>query len=173
MSKGLLNSFKNGTIPETVKNTDEKVKEEVVATPVEPVKEESELDKLKRELEEARRRAEEAEGARDRALAEAKEAKKKTSSPKATEYYTKDATICIRLNWARKRFCKEMSKKIGVEGGIGGYINYLIAADMRVNPDIKALAESKEGKDFPYQSSREQSKTEYDENYVVEQHFKK
>ena len=39
--------------------------------------------------------------------------------------------------------------------------------------DIKALAESKEGKDFPYQSSREQSKTEYDENYVVEQHFKK
>ena len=80
MSKGLLNSFKNGTIPETVKNTDEKVKEEVVATPVEPVKEESELDKLKRELEEARRRAEEAEGARDRALAEAKEAKKKTSS---------------------------------------------------------------------------------------------
>ena len=97
MSKGLLNSFKNGTIPETVKNTDEKVKEEVVATPVEPVKEESELDKLKRELEEARRRAEEAEGARDRALAEAKEAKKKTSSPKQTEYYTKDATICIRL----------------------------------------------------------------------------
>ena len=66
-----------------------------------------------------------------------------------------------------------MSKKIGVEGGIGGYINYLIAADMRVNPDIKALAESKEGKDFPYQSSREQSKTEYDENYVVEQHIKK
>ena len=173
MSKGLLNSFKNGTIPETVKNTDEKVKEEVVATPVEPVKEESELYKLKRELEEARRRAEEAEGARDRALAEAKEAKKKTSSSKPTEYYTKDATICIRLNCARKRFCKEMSKKIGVEGGIGGYINYLIAADMRVNPDIKALAESKEGKDFPYQSSREQSKTEYDENYVVEQHFKK
>ena len=173
MSKGLLNSFKNGTIPETVKNTDEKVKEEVVATPVEPVKEESELDKLKRELEEARRRAEEAEGARDRALAEAKEAKKKTSSPKQTEYYTKDSTICIRLNCARKRFCKEMSKKIGVEGGIGGYINYLIAADMRVNPDIKALAESKEGEDFPYQSSREQSKTEYDENYVVEQHFKK
>lgn len=173
MSKGLLNSFKNGTIPETVKNTDEKVKEEVVATPVEPVKEESELDKLKRELEEARRRAEEAEGARDRALAEAKEAKKKTSSPKQTEYYTKDSTICIRLNCARKRFCKEMSKKIGVEGGIGGYINYLIAADMRVNPDIKALAESKEGKDFPYQSSREQSKTEYDENYVVEQHIKK
>ncbi len=41
MSKGLLNSFKNGTIPETVKNTEENIKEEVVATPVEPAKEES------------------------------------------------------------------------------------------------------------------------------------
>ena len=44
MSKGLLNSFKNGTIPETVKNTEENIKEEVVATPVEPAKEESELE---------------------------------------------------------------------------------------------------------------------------------
>ena len=164
MSKGLLNSFKNGTIPETVKNTEENIKEEVVATPVEPAKEESELEKLKRE---------EAEGERDRAIAEAKEAKKKTSSAKPVEYYTKDSTICIRLNCARKRFCKEMSKKIGVEGGIGGYINYLVAADMRTNPDMKALAEAKEGKDFPYQSSREQSKAEYDENYVVEQHYRK
>ena len=173
MSQGLLNSFKNGTIPETVKNTEENIKEEVVATPVEPAKEESELEKLKRELAEARKKAEEAEGERDRAIAEAKEAKKKTSSAKPVEYYTKDSTICIRLNCARKRFCKEMSKKIGVEGGIGGYINYLVAADMRTNPDIKALAEAKEGKDFPYQSSREQSKAEYDENYVVEQHYRK
>ena len=61
MSKGLLNSFKNGTIPETVKNTEENIKEEVVATPVEPAIEESELDKLKRELAEARKKAEEAE----------------------------------------------------------------------------------------------------------------
>ena len=61
MSKGLLNSFKNGTIPETVKNTEENIKEEVVATPVEPAKEESELEKLKRELAEARKKAEEAE----------------------------------------------------------------------------------------------------------------
>ena len=119
------------------------------------------------------KKAEEAEGERDRAIAEAKEAKKKTSSAKPVEYYTKDSTICIRLNCARKRFCKEMSKKIGVEGGIGGYINYLVAADMRTNPDMKALAEAKEGKDFPYQSSREQSKAEYDENYVVEQHYRK
>ena len=173
MSKGLLNSFKTGTIPETVKNTEEKIKEEVIATPVEPEKVESELDKLKRELEEARRRAEEAEGARDRAIAEVKEAKKKTSSAKPVEYYTNDSTICIRLNCARKRFCKEMSKKLGVEGGIGGYINYLVASDMRINTDIKALAESNEGNAFHYQSSREQSKGEYDENYVVEQHYKK
>ena len=69
MSKGLLNSFKNGTIPETVKNTEENINEEVVATPVEPAKEESELDKLKRELAEARKKAEEAEGERDRAIA--------------------------------------------------------------------------------------------------------
>ena len=95
MSKGLLNSFKNGTIPETVKNTEENIKEEVVATPVEPAKEESELEKLKRELAEARKKAEEAEGERDRAIAEAKEAKKKTSSAKPVEYYTKDSTICI------------------------------------------------------------------------------
>ena len=155
MSKGLLNSFKNGTIPETVKNTEENIKEEVVATPVEPAKEES------------------TEEVKEESIAEAKEAKKKTSSTKPVEYYTKDSTICIRLNCARKRFCKEMSKKIGVEGGIGGYINYLVAADMRTNPDMKALAEAKEGKDFPYQSSREQSKAEYDENYVVEQHYRK
>ena len=46
-------------------DTDEKVKEEVVATPVEPVKEESELDKLKRELEEARDGCSSAEDGRE------------------------------------------------------------------------------------------------------------
>lgn len=173
MSSSLLKSFKEGVLPEDIKKNSEKEVKEVSAPKVEVTKEETELERLKRELEEARRKAEEAEGERDRALEEAKEAKKKVSSSKSVDFYAKDANICIRLNTARKKFCKDMSKKLGIEGGIGGYLNYLVAAEMKLNPDVKALAEQKEGKDFPYQSSKEEVKAGYDESSLVEKHLKK
>ena len=127
---------------------------------------EEELRKLKEELEKVReaqvalakerdeliRANDSLEKAKSEAEAKAREAAASKTTFSMADVPTNDAQLCIRINEARKEYCRLMAKSFGMPGGCTGYINFLIRKDMNEHSDVASRAEIARGYDIPYES---------------------